>query len=368
MPVETSIWRLGEKVEKVPFVPLALESKLQQALEQNLSILDPGLMLVGKQVSTENSKIVDLLAIDSEGELHVIELKRHAAPRNVVAQALDYAAWVKKLGREEIAQLYADHHGGQSLAEGFLQTFDLPLPDVLNAAHNLIIVAAEIDPATERIVQYLVDYSVPINVVFFRHFKVGQDEYLVRSWLIDPDEVAEQAEQRPSNKKKQPWNKQDYYVVFGESSWRTWEDAVRYGFVSAGGKRTYTRPLEKLQPGRRISVYIPKTGYVGVGIVTTSATPIKDFTFTVDGVPRTAKEVSFVAYEALHDHDNPEQSEWLVGVKWQQVRPKTEALSGGHLFSNQTIVCQLRDETTLKALAEHFPTAFGDGESTDAAD
>ncbi|MHA0048351.1 hypothetical protein [Deinococcus sp. PEB2-67] len=53
MPVETSIWKISQSVEKVPFIPLALESKLQAALEQNLEILDSGLMLIGRQVRTE---------------------------------------------------------------------------------------------------------------------------------------------------------------------------------------------------------------------------------------------------------------------------------------------------------------------------
>ncbi|MCP2015920.1 hypothetical protein L1280_003103 [Deinococcus sp. HSC-46F16] len=358
MPVESSIWKLGQTVEKVPFIPLALESKLQAALEQNLEIPDPGLMLVGRQVRTENNKFIDLLAVDSEGHLHVIELKRGLTPRDVVAQALDYAAWVRKLGREDVQRIYAENHDGKGFDDGFRDSFDAALPETLNASHQLTIVASDIDPSTERIVQYLVDYGVPINVVFFRHFAVGQDEFLVRTWLIDPDEAAEQVERRDSQKKQQPWNGQDYYVVFGESTLRHWDDAVRYGFLSAGKGRKYSRTLEALQPGRRVSAYIPRVGYVGVGTVTTVATPIKDFVFKVGGDVRPVSSLPFSAPEALHDFDDPELSEWLVGVEWQQTVPKSDALTGSSLFSNQYIVCRLRDQGTLEALAKHFPQAF----------
>jgi RecB family endonuclease NucS len=41
-----------------------------------------------------------VLGLDSEGVLHILELKRDRTPRDVVAQALDYASWVQELGNE----------------------------------------------------------------------------------------------------------------------------------------------------------------------------------------------------------------------------------------------------------------------------
>ena len=40
---------------------------------------------------------IDLLAIDADGNLHVLELKRDKTPRDVVAQVLDYGSWVTTL-------------------------------------------------------------------------------------------------------------------------------------------------------------------------------------------------------------------------------------------------------------------------------
>jgi hypothetical protein len=38
----------------------------------------------------------------------------------------------------------------------------------------LVVVASELDNSTERIIGYLsANYGVPINAVFFRHFKEG---------------------------------------------------------------------------------------------------------------------------------------------------------------------------------------------------
>lgn len=187
MPIEVGIWRLGEKPERITFAPMDAEKRLEDALDTDLSILAPGLMLVGRQIQTDNGKYIDLLAIDSEGNLTVIELKRNRTPREVVAQVLDYAYWVQSLAYDDIADLYTQKHDGKPFETGFAEAFDTSPPEKLNQSHNLIVVASELDPSTERIISYLADnYDVPLNAVFFRCFKEGGHEYLTRSWLIDP--------------------------------------------------------------------------------------------------------------------------------------------------------------------------------------
>ena len=53
----------------------------------------------------------------------------------------------------------------------------MPLPDELNASHELVIVAARLDSSTERIVRYLAaEYGARINALFFRVFKDGERE------------------------------------------------------------------------------------------------------------------------------------------------------------------------------------------------
>ena len=49
-------------------------------------------------------------------------------------------------------------------------------------------VGAEIDASTERIVRYLYDMDVPINLVTIQHFKDGGGRaYLARVFLIEPE-------------------------------------------------------------------------------------------------------------------------------------------------------------------------------------
>jgi RecB family endonuclease NucS len=60
------------------------------------------LLLIGRQIQTDYGKFIDMLALDQEGNLVIIELKKNRTPREVVAQTLDYASWVQNLSYERI--------------------------------------------------------------------------------------------------------------------------------------------------------------------------------------------------------------------------------------------------------------------------
>jgi RecB family endonuclease NucS len=98
MGAEVHLWRVGDddQLIEVGRTPLDLESRLEKWLERDISILDPALLVIGRQVQATGGPI-DLLCIDGEGDLVIVELKRHRTPREVTAQALDYASWVAGL-------------------------------------------------------------------------------------------------------------------------------------------------------------------------------------------------------------------------------------------------------------------------------
>jgi hypothetical protein len=263
MPVEVGIWRINGAPERVHFSSIEKESKLEDVLYNDIGILDPSLMVVGRQVPTSFGKFIDLLAIDAQGDLTVVELKRDRTPREVVAQVLDYASWVQDLTYEHVTAIYAEQYPGQHFEQALADRFGaVDPPESLNEDHRLVVVASELDNSTERIIAYLsANYGVPVNAVFFRHFKEGDNEYLVRSWLIDPDQAEAQSSRAPIPKGgKEAWNGVDFYAAIGEGPHRRWEDCRRYGFVSAGQGRWYSASLHQLAPGARVFACIPKRG------------------------------------------------------------------------------------------------------------
>src|SRR3546814_1317275 len=113
-------------------------------------------MLIGSQEHTGFGDRIDLLAIAPDASLVLIELKRDPTPREVVAQALDYAAWVEQLTADRIVKIYRRFAGDGDLAAAFKVRFGEELDeDALNNSHQLILVAASLDDSTERIITYL---------------------------------------------------------------------------------------------------------------------------------------------------------------------------------------------------------------------
>jgi hypothetical protein len=174
---------------------MPLESRLEELIEADTSILGRPLMVIGRQVPTPYGKFIDLLGIDADGALHVLELKRDRTPRDVVAQVLDYATWVQDIANDEIRDIHAEYvrRRGQGAVfdEAFAEHFGASPPDDLNTAHTLTVVASEMDAATERMVTYLSSgYGVPLNVLFFRYFEDDGRSYLARTWLIEDASAA----------------------------------------------------------------------------------------------------------------------------------------------------------------------------------
>jgi hypothetical protein len=143
--------------------------------------------------STGNA--VDVLALDRDGNLVILELRGRTS-RDVVAQVLDYASWAHGLEDQDIVSIAETYH--KKPLEGlFKDRFRTELPQPLNEKQRLVIVATELDPQLERIVQFLSSqYGININVVFFNYYRHGDQKFVGRSWLIAPEEVKRKADTR----------------------------------------------------------------------------------------------------------------------------------------------------------------------------
>jgi len=206
VPEQARLWKVTEtqQLREVPQGRLDVEDRLESWLEQDISLLGEDLLVIGKQVATDFGGYIDLLCIDPEGDLVVVELKRDKTPREVTAQVLDYASWVADLSNEDVREI-ADGFLGQGELEGrFRGLFDEDLPDVVNANHRMLVVAAHFDASSERIIQYLSDrHGVRINAVTFQYFQLPSGEELLTGvFLIEPEQVEYRAKARGRSKRK----------------------------------------------------------------------------------------------------------------------------------------------------------------------
>lgn len=207
MGAEIKLWHIADDTLKpIDSSSLDLESRLEEWLYKDIGLVNDDLLVIGKQVATAHTGSIDLLAMDADGNLVILELKRDKTPRDVVAQTLDYASWVKTLRYDDVEQIAVEFLGGDdALEQAFTEKFRADLPEVVNEKHRMYIVASALDPSTERILEYLsATYGVDINFASFNYFKTADGVEIVgRSMLID-EEVAQARAVTGSGSRQKP--------------------------------------------------------------------------------------------------------------------------------------------------------------------
>jgi hypothetical protein len=347
MPIKHAIWKVGQSPAPLPPSALATEQLLEDMIVAEPKMLSAEWMLIGRQEHTGYGGRIDLLAIAPDSSLVLIELKRDRTPREIVAQALDYASWVDRLTSDKIAQIYRRFSNGNDLGAAFQQRFGQPLDeDNLNASHQIIIVAASLDDSTERIIGYLNEREIPINVLFFQVFEHGTDKLISRTWMIDPEVTQSNAATVPADPgDRERWNG-EFFGSFGGDC--TWDEARKFGFISAGGGIWYTQTLKLLKPGDRIWVRIPRVGYVGVGRVIDTVQDGEAFTLQHEGSERCILDVLSNGAALRAKATDPDRAERFVRIQWLDTLPADRAFDELGMFGNQNTVC--------KPTAAHWPS------------
>lgn len=356
MPVRHAIWTIADPPQQLVESSLANEKLLEKMIIADPRILSDEWMLIGEQVNVGHGPI-DLLALAPDASLVLIELKRDKTPREVMAQALDYAASIESLRFEDIASLYGRFAPSRSLTEDFRARFGLPLDEeALNQSHQIIIVASSLDDRTERIVSYLSKRNIPINVLFFQVFSHGADQLISRSWFIDPVRTQINAA-TPADDANETWNG-EFYACFGEGKSRSWEEAVKYSFLCAGGGEWYSDTLDLLTLDSRVWVKAPNYGFVGVGRVAGARQPASSFRVRTPEGELPALEVLKAGDYHREFVEDAKRCEYFVPVKWLDTVSLDKAVNEVGLFGNQNTVCRPKTpkwQYTVTRLKELFP-------------
>lgn len=169
---------------------IELEKHLESWIENSPWALVEGepILWIGRQTSAdveESTIFPDLLGLDSEGNLVIVELKRSKAPREVVAQLLEYAAWAKELSDEQIygiAETYFQTLTKETtFQDTFSETFEDEMP-ALNRRLRLFIIAEEMPGTVSRVCRFLRNsHSMDINCLTVSAFQTESGEVLVNT-------------------------------------------------------------------------------------------------------------------------------------------------------------------------------------------
>lgn len=199
----------------VPFeqTPFDLEKTLEDWIEANPHIVLEGedIAFFARQPRTSFDKYLDLLGLDKTGATVIIELKRGETPRDVVAQTLEYAAWVDSLTPDQLDELARDYSAKHNLDVGDLaglyrRTFsteseegeeeDFTQRVTFNSRQRLVIVAEHISDEVEQTLRYLrTKFGADVHGVEFSVHKAGNDTIISTTTVVGRERATQKTGQ-----------------------------------------------------------------------------------------------------------------------------------------------------------------------------
>jgi len=106
LSTQIRLWKITDKgFDVLDRESVEREKKLHDWLEEDISLISDDLLVIGREVQTDFNKSIDLLCLNRDGDVVIIELKRDRAPRDVLAQILEYASWVDDLPSDKILEI-----------------------------------------------------------------------------------------------------------------------------------------------------------------------------------------------------------------------------------------------------------------------
>jgi hypothetical protein len=269
---EVHLWEVGEGDQLAPIQRgrLDLESRLEEWLKRDISVLDPALLVIGSQVESDGGPI-DILCIDSAGDLVIVELKRDKTPRLITAQVLDYASHVASFSHDDVTET-ASAYLRANLEDAFRTRFGIDLPEALNADHRMLVVGSEIDASSERIIRYLSDeHGVNINAATFQYFRQPDGrELLARVFLIEPSDVERSVRAKGTSKRRANLSYEELETQADEAGVRELYDYVVASLEGPLRKSTTRSSIrfEAVSDGRRkvITSLLPGESNAGDGL------------------------------------------------------------------------------------------------------
>lgn len=169
------------------------ERLLEDTLVNSPDMMDEGLRLIGRQVSTESGPL-DLLGVDANGQLVVFELKRGRLQRDSVAQIIDYASYLDNLGDGELLDLLTRSSkslGIESFGDWYAKEFESKDLSSLRPV-QITLVGLGVDPTTDRMVRYLANGGMSISLLTFRGYHHNGQTLLARQVQVKVESETQQ--------------------------------------------------------------------------------------------------------------------------------------------------------------------------------
>lgn len=171
-----------ESLERIENTEITTEKNLEQYLIQaeGAEIGGVEILYVDQQGSPGEGGIFDIVGVDYQGNVVVVELKRDRTPRDIVAQALEYAASIRAEDYEQLNERYQEFTDNRdiSLRNKHTEFFDRddPLsPREFNNDQRLLLVGREFNDLSLDMADFLREHSIDVICVIYNAFSDNTD-------------------------------------------------------------------------------------------------------------------------------------------------------------------------------------------------
>lgn len=226
--------------ELVPFRrvqagPELYEREIEDLLWHNLdAVMGRDLFPVARQAQLGGGLVADVVALDGEGRVFVIEVKRDV-DRRQLAQCLEYAGWARNTNLDELAGLY--HQGSNAFFAAWMEFTETETPRLIRRPPQLVLVARDLDARTDSALAYLVENELPVTVL---RVTLYEDHDRRRFVDVDADHEPESVVADPVVPSPQGRARPTRYEIGGRRVQLT--DLLDAGLLDAGDGLTWERP------------------------------------------------------------------------------------------------------------------------------
>lgn len=168
---------------------------LEKWVESDPAILGEELMVITTEFSgfDKTSERLDVLALDADGRLVVVELKRDDSGKSVDLQALKYAAYCAPMTLDDVASVHAEYltrQGAATTAEGAkLRILDFVVNEEFvefDDKPRIIIVSREYRPEVTSSVQWLRTFGLDITCIKWDVFELPDQKIVIDTSVLIP--------------------------------------------------------------------------------------------------------------------------------------------------------------------------------------
>ncbi len=182
---------------------------IEKWIEGYPDILGEELLIVSAEYDKfdKTNERLDVLALDKDGNLVIVELKRDDSGKNVDLQAIKYASYCSTLGLDDVCDLYqkyCERRGGslsdEKAREEILQFIENEEFEEINDRPRIILVARQFRPEVTASVLWLRKFDIDISCVKLSPYDMGDGGIALESNIIIPlpeaHEIIIQAERK----------------------------------------------------------------------------------------------------------------------------------------------------------------------------